>query len=100
MSDSVGKLLERYTLEHPQEVLIVRVKIASEEDRIVIFKGFSSSLVRGTEFDPDVPVLPDEAEILDIDRVAAPYHPDAPQYIERGLSWAIARDRLLGAKEP
>ena len=100
MSNSVIKRLEQYTIKFPQEVLIVNVEVGGQTDQIAIFKGFSSSLMRGTEFDPDLPVLPNEAEILYIDRVAAPYNPDAPQYIERELTWATARDRLLGIKEP
>jgi len=38
-----------------------------ESDQIAIFKGFSSSLMRPTAFDPEVPVLPDKAKILTID---------------------------------
>ncbi|MEH1838557.1 MAG: hypothetical protein V7L20_07265 [Nostoc sp.] len=85
--DSIGKRLEQYTAKRPQEVLIVTVKIADEQDTIAIFKGFSSSLMRPTAFDADVPVLPDEANILNIDRVASPYNPDVPRYIQQGISW-------------
>jgi hypothetical protein len=87
MENSIAKRLEQYTAKRPQEVLLVTVEIAGEEDQITIFKGFSSSLMRPTAFDPDVPVLPEEANILQIDRVASPYDPKTPRYIQRGLSW-------------
>ncbi|MEH2197192.1 DUF7734 family protein [Nostoc sp.] len=85
--NSIGKRLEQYTAKRPQEVLIVTVEIADEQDTIAIFKGFSSSLMRPTAFDADVPVLPDGAKILNIDRVASPYNAEAPRYIQQGLSW-------------
>lgn len=87
MNSSISKRLEQYTAKRPQEVLILSVEIAEEEDQIAIFKGFSSSLTRPTAFDPDVPVLPDEAKIIKIDRVASPYNPETPRYIQQGLSW-------------
>ncbi|BAZ69500.1 hypothetical protein NIES4106_42730 [Fischerella sp. NIES-4106] len=87
MENSIGQRLERYTVKSPQEVLLVTLEIAGEEDQIAIFKGFSSSLMRPTAFDPDVPVLPEEANILKIDIVASPYNPEAPHYIQQGLTW-------------
>lgn len=87
MNSSISKRLEQYTAKRPQEVLLVSVEIAGEQDQIAIFKGFSSSLMRSTAFDPDVPVLPDEAKIIKIDRVASPYNPETPRYIQQGLSW-------------
>ena len=87
MNNSIAKRLEQYTAKRPQEVLLVKVEIAGEQDQIAIFKGFSSSLMRPTAFDPDVPVLSDEAKIITIDRVASPYNPEAPRYIQQGLSW-------------
>ncbi|MEJ6481762.1 hypothetical protein N0Y54_10580 [Nostoc punctiforme UO1] len=92
--NSIGKRLEQYTAKRPKEVLIVIVEIADEEDTIAIFKGFSSSLMRPTAFDADVPVLPDGAIILNIDRVASPYNPEAPRYIQQGISWE-AMETLL-----
>ena len=86
MNHSVGKRLEQYTVKRPHEVLIVTVEIAQEADQIAIFKGFSSSLMRSTAFDPEVPVLPDTAKILTIDRVASPYNPQSPRYIQQGLT--------------
>lgn len=84
----IGHRLEQYTLKRPQEVLIVAVEIDAEPDEIMIFKGFSSSLTRATASDPDIPVLPEGSQILTIDRVASPYNPAAPHYIQQGLTWA------------
>ncbi|MGJ5673369.1 MAG: hypothetical protein ACR9NN_07125 [Nostochopsis sp.] len=87
MENSIGQRLEQYTIKRPQEVLLVTIEIADEEDQIAVFKGFSSSLMRPTAFDPDIPVLPEEANILSIDIVASPYNPEAPRYIQQGLTW-------------
>ncbi|MDZ7957997.1 MAG: hypothetical protein RMY34_08850 [Aulosira sp. DedQUE10] len=95
MKNFIGKRLEQYTVKRPQEVLLVKVEVDSEEDQIAIFKGFSSSLMHPTAFDPDVPVLPDRAKIISIDRVATPYNPEAPRYIQQGLSWEDMEALLL-----
>ncbi len=87
MSLSRAKQLEQYTLQHPQEVLLVTVETAGEPDQIMIFKGFSSSLMKPTDFDADVPILPEQGTILSIDRLESPYNPHNPQYLEKGLSW-------------
>ncbi|HHP7243745.1 MAG TPA: hypothetical protein ACFE0H_03580 [Elainellaceae cyanobacterium] len=86
MNRSIGYRLEQYTLKRPQEVLMVTAKIGDEDDQIAIFRGFSSSLMRPTAFDPDIPVLPDEADIIAIDRLEGPYNPAEPRYIEQGLT--------------
>ncbi|MEH1900596.1 MAG: hypothetical protein V7L04_04065 [Nostoc sp.] len=93
--NSIGKRLEQYTAKRTKEILIVTVEIADEQDTIAIFKGFSSSLMRPTAFDADVPVLPDGANILNIDRVASPYNPEAPRYIQQGISWSAMEVLLL-----
>ena len=85
---SIAQRLEQYSLKRPQEVLLVSASIDHEPDQIAIFKGFSSSLMRSTAFDPDVPVLPEAAVIEAVDRLVAPYQPANPQYIQQGLSWA------------
>ena len=87
MNNSVGKRLEQYTVKKSQEVLIVTVKIDDEPDQIAVFKGFSSSLMRPTAYYPDVPVLPDKATIIAIDRIASPYNPDSPRYLQQDISW-------------
>lgn len=97
MNHSVGKRLEQYTAKRSHEVLLVTVEIEGEPDQIAIFKGFSSSLMRPTAFDPEVPVLPDEAKILSIDRVASPYNPHSPVYIQQGLTWETIQPLLSEA---
>ncbi len=87
MSQSAGKQLEQYTLTHPQEVLLVKAEVDGEPDEITIFKGYSSSLMRQTSFDPDVPVLPDRAAILSINRYLSPYNPTHPHPIQEEMSW-------------
>ncbi|MCG8367687.1 MAG: hypothetical protein MJA27_30670 [Pseudanabaenales cyanobacterium] len=84
---SAGYRLEQYTLKQPQEVLIVQAEIEGEPDQVMIFKGFSSSLMRPTAFDPDIPVLPQNAKILSIDRLQSPYTPDSPNYLAQGMTW-------------
>ncbi|NUN64326.1 hypothetical protein HCU40_06100 [Pseudanabaena biceps] len=87
MSISQGQLLETYSNNHPNEVLLVKLKLDGELDEIMIFKGFSSSLVHATAFDPDIPVISDRAEILTIDRLTTPYTPHQPNYIQQGITW-------------
>jgi hypothetical protein len=92
MSINQGQQLEIYSSNHPQEVLLVKLKIDDELDEVMIFKGFSSSLMRSTAFDPDVPVISDRAEILTIDRLAAPYKPNKPNYFQQGITWKEFQD--------
>jgi hypothetical protein len=87
MPANQGQQLEVYSSKHPQEVLLVKVKIGDELDEVMIFKGFSSSLMRSTAFDPDIPVIPDHAEIITIDLLTAPYKPTEPKYIQQGITW-------------
>jgi hypothetical protein len=94
MNQGVGHKLEQYTIKRPDEVLLVDVAIAGESDQIAVFKGFSSSLMRPTAFDPDIPVLPDNAEIISIDRLESPYIPQSPRYIQQGLTWEEMRSLL------
>lgn len=85
-TNSLEQRLEAYSRLHPQEVLVVSVEIEGKEDLITVFKGFSSSLMYPTAFDPDVPILPDSAIVLRVDRVASPYNPEHPVYIEENVS--------------
>ncbi len=98
MTNSINKRLEQYTLKRPQEVLLVRVEVDGDSDEVAIFKGFSSSLMHPTAFDPDVPVIPQQANIISIDRLKAPFNPQSPQYIEQGLSLEAMQDLLTEAK--
>ncbi len=84
---AAGQRLERYTEQRPQEVLLVTVAVDGEIDQVIIFRGFSSSLVRSTAFDPDLPVLAENAVIQSIDRLQSPYDPNHPHYIQQGLTW-------------
>ena len=84
---SLENRLEQYTLQVPQEVLLVTLETDGQPDRVVIFKGFSSSLMNPTAYDPDVPVIGDRARILSVDRLRSPYYPDNPQIIQQGLTW-------------
>ncbi len=86
MEKNIGQRLEEYTIKRPQELLIVTVEISGQMDQIAIFKGFSSSLMRATAADPDIPVLPANAKIITIDRLLSPYNPDFPVYLEQGLT--------------
>ena len=95
MSQSIGLRLEQYTLKRRNEVLMVNLETAEgEEDCVTIFAGFSSSLMRATDFDPDVPIIAPDSKITSIDRLSAPYNPENPQYIESGLTLA-AMENLL-----
>jgi hypothetical protein len=87
VQSSISYRLEQYTLKRPQEVLIVAVEIEGEPDEIAIFKGFSSSLMSPTAFDPDIPVLPEAARVIAIDRLHGPFNPNSPRYIQQGLTW-------------
>jgi hypothetical protein len=89
MNQNKAKILEDYSLKHPHEVLIVNVKTGEDEDQILIYKGFSSSLINPTPPDPDLPVLSDQAEIVSIDRLKNPYNPQEPNYIQQGLTWDV-----------
>ena len=82
---SLEKRLEAYSDRHRDEVLLVHAIIEGEADLIMVFRGFSSSLSQATAYDPDIPVLPDSAVVETIDRLKAPYTPDAPEFIEQGI---------------
>jgi hypothetical protein len=92
----IARRLEQYTMKYPREVLIVHARVAGEPEQVAIFKGFSSSLMHPTAFDPDVPVLPETAEIESIDRLQGPFNPQAPRYIQQGLS-LVEMESLLAA---
>lgn len=87
-------LLEQYTLRHPEQVLLVQALVVGNLEQVIVFRGFSSSLSGSTAFDPDVSVLPAEAQIQTIDILLAPYQPDQPNYLERSVSWGDMEPRL------
>lgn len=87
MSRSIGWRLEQYTLKRRQEVLMVHLETAQgEPDTVMIFAGFSSSLLRATAFDPDIPIIELDSTINSIDRLVSPYDPNNPLYLASGLS--------------
>lgn len=94
MTKSIIQRLEQYTVKRPTEVLIVKAEIDGEADEIAIFKGYSSSLMRPTAFDPDVPILPESANILAIDRLVGPLNPTKLEYIQQGLTWETIQPLL------
>ena len=71
--------LEQYSLRFPQEVLFLTVEDRGERDEILVFKGFSSSLINFTQSDPDI---------------LSPYNPTSPHYLEKGLIWDEMLERL------
>ena len=89
MPEAIGLRLEQYTLKRKQEVLMIHLKTAAgEPDTVMIYAGFSSSLMMPTAFDPDIPVIAADSTINSIDRLASPYNPSNPKYIESGISLA------------
>jgi hypothetical protein len=97
MVSRICQQLEEYSIKYPQEVLFVRLEAGGQSDEIAIFKGFSSSLMHPTAFDPDLPIIPDNANILSVDRAKAPYNPKTPDYIEKGLSWDKFKKQMTKA---
>ena len=95
MSEPIGLRLEQYTLKRKQEVLMVHLSTANgESDTVMIFAGFSSSLMMPTAFDPDVPIIAEDSVIQTIDRLISPYDPNNPNYLASGLSLAEFNDVL------
>ena len=95
MSEAIGLRLEKYTLKRKQEVLMVNLETgAGEPDTVMIYGGFSSSLMRPTSFDPEIPVIADDSKITSIDRLVSPYDPNNPQYIESGVSLSAMKTVL------
>ena len=96
MTQSIGSRLEKYTMKLREEVLMVELETSSgEADTVVIFSGFSSSLMHPTNYDPDIPIIEDNAKIISIDRLASPYDPANPNYIQTGLTWSEMEQLLV-----
>jgi hypothetical protein len=92
--------LEQYSRQNPQEVLLVSLTVDGVPDQVAIFKGFSSSLMSPTAFDPDVPMIPDHAVIESIDRLESPYNPNNPRYIQRHLRWSEFEPLIADIAQP
>ncbi len=80
--------LERYSHDHPQEVLRVQVEADGEVDLVLIYRGYSSSLMRATPSDPEEAVIPRQARFLQLERLSAPYHPDRSQVLAVYREWS------------
>eukprot|EP01018_Ginkgo_biloba_P006117 Gb_38543 [translate_table: standard] len=85
--NSVCAKLEAYTQTSRSEALLVHALVDDKEDQVLVFKGFSSSLMRETSPDPSKPVLPSRAIIKSIDRIRGPFNPSKIDYIQKDLSW-------------
>lgn len=95
MSEPIGLRLEKYTLKRKQEVLIVHLETTSgESDTVMIYAGYSSSLMRATAFDPDIPLIATDSVIIAVDRLVSPYDPSKPEYISSGLTLEAMEDIL------
>lgn len=95
MENPISLRLEQYTTRRKGEVLIVNLETAEKEpDTVMIYNGFSSSLMGATAFDPDIPVIASDARIISIDRAVSPYNPSNPQYIQTGLTLAAMEEIL------
>ncbi|CAI5485206.1 unnamed protein product [Closterium sp. Naga37s-1] len=79
--------VEQYTERVPAEVVVLNALVDGEEDEVVVFRGFSSSLVLPTPSDPSDPVLPASAVISSVDRVRGPFNPARMEYIQQGMRW-------------
>ena len=90
--------LERYTQKVPHEVLRVEVEQADGElDLILIFRGFSSSLMRSTPADLSQPLIQSGARFLSLDRLQGPFDPADPKLIQGNLDRAATHELLVGA---
>ena len=96
ITPAIAKQLETYSQSHPEEVLLINTMDNDIDDQVMIFKGFSSSLMRPTDFNPDNSVFSAEAEFVSCDRLQSPYIPNNPTYIAQNLSWDDLQSLLAG----
>ncbi|PKA56090.1 hypothetical protein AXF42_Ash015575 [Apostasia shenzhenica] len=87
-------MLESYTESTRSEVLLVRATVDGEEEEVLVFKGYSSSLSSRTAVDPARSVLPAKAIIRSIDVIKGPFDPSSIEYLEKGLTWDEFKARL------
>ncbi|MGQ9837267.1 MAG: DUF7734 family protein [Cyanobacteriota bacterium] len=80
--------LERYSQEHPKEVLRVQLEVAGEVDLVLIYRGISSSLMRSTPANADEAVVPATAQFRQLERLTAPYHPSQSQVLAAYSQWS------------
>ena len=91
---AIAKQLEAFTLKHPDKVLMISTVDGDVEDQIVIFKGFSSSLMHPTDYNPDNQVFSEAAQLVYLDILASPYIPDNPVYIQKNMPWEAMAQQL------
>lgn len=90
-------MLESYTESVQSVVLLVRAIVDSEEEQILVFKGYSSCLSSRTAIDPSKGVLPAKAIIQSIDVIKGPFDPSSIEYLEKGLTLDDFKIRLQGS---
>ncbi len=73
--------LERYSQRIPSEALRVQVQVAGDDDCVLIYKGFSSSLMRSTPASADEAVIPSTATLIELERLQAPLDPVSPKVL-------------------
>jgi hypothetical protein len=91
-ANTLGSRLEHYSQRHPQEVLLVTVTWREAKGEpviaeVMVYKGFSSSLTGATAYDPDIPTIPEQAELVVASRLKGPYNPAQPEYLQQNLTW-------------
>lgn len=97
MTRPISLRLEEYTTKRQTEVLIVDlITPTGESDTVMIYNGFSSSLVHPTAYDRDIPVIASDSQITAIARLKSPYHPSNPEYIETAITLE-AMEQILEA---
>ncbi len=87
MIDQQLPKLEAYSAAHRDEVLWVTVTVDGEPEEITVYRGFTSALSRTTPPDPETPVLPPQAVVVQVVRVRAPFQPAHPQVLGTPLTW-------------
>lgn len=92
--------LERYSQEHPQEVLRVQLEGEEGSDLVLIYRGFSSSLMRSTPHNPDEAVISPTARFVQLERLTAPYHPNQSKTLATYRQWSDLQAWLAEAGIP
>ncbi|KAG6479141.1 hypothetical protein ZIOFF_062602 [Zingiber officinale] len=88
-------MLEAYSAAFRDVALLVRAGVDDEEELVLIFKGFSSSLSSRTSSDPSKSVLPGRAVIHSIDVVKGPFNPSNIEYLERELPRDVYKPKMI-----
>ncbi|XP_021909974.1 uncharacterized protein LOC110823804 [Carica papaya] len=93
-------MLELYSQSARGEALIVHALVDEQDVEVLILKGFSSCLSYGTSPDLSTSVIPAGALIRSVDRIKGPFDPSNIEYLEKGLTWADFKRRLLLPNQP